>query len=47
MVFIDSYADPQLPNYYNVGLADFEGARLMTSYLIEAGFNKIGFWQIW
>ncbi|MCH4168794.1 MAG: LacI family transcriptional regulator [Streptococcaceae bacterium] len=43
VVFIDSYADPQLPNYYNVGLADFEGARLMTSYLIEAGFNKIGF----
>ncbi|MBS7577370.1 MULTISPECIES: LacI family DNA-binding transcriptional regulator [unclassified Enterococcus] len=43
VVFIDSYANPKLPNYYNVGLADFEGARLMTSYLIDAGFKRIGF----
>ena len=41
MVFIDSYV--KHPNFYNVGLEDFNGSFLATSHLIENGHRKIAF----
>lgn len=41
MVFIDSYV--KHPNFYNVGLEDFNGSFTATSHLIENGHKKIAF----
>lgn len=41
MVFIDSYV--KHPNFYNVGLEDFNGSFMATSHLIENGHKKIAF----
>lgn len=43
IIFIDSYFEDDSDNYDNVGLRDFEGGYLMTSYLIRMGHKKIAF----
>lgn len=43
IVFINSYFEDDSDNYDNVGLRDFEGGYLMTSYLIRMGYKKIAF----
>lgn len=42
-VFIDCYMDKIIDNFYNVGLEDKEGARMMTNYLFEKGNRRIAF----
>ncbi|MFA6857635.1 MAG: LacI family DNA-binding transcriptional regulator, partial [Treponema sp.] len=43
MVFIDCYFNDDGNEYYNVGLADREGSRVMTNYLISLGHKNIAF----
>lgn len=43
MVFVDCYFNNDGGEYYNVGLADREGSRTMTDYLISIGHKKIAF----
>ncbi|MDR0297165.1 MAG: LacI family transcriptional regulator [Streptococcaceae bacterium] len=44
VVFIDTYLyEENEPNYYNVGLDDFGGAKNLTRYLIAHGHRRIAF----
>ncbi|MDR0300599.1 MAG: LacI family transcriptional regulator [Streptococcaceae bacterium] len=42
-VFIDTYLYENRSDYYNVGLEDFEGGKLVTEYLIAQDCQKIAF----
>jgi LacI family transcriptional regulator len=43
IVFIDCYFNNDGNEYYNIGLDDREGSRIMTNYLISMGHTKIAF----
>ncbi|MCK9171469.1 MAG: LacI family transcriptional regulator [Treponema sp.] len=43
VVFVDCYFNHDSNEYYNVGLADREGSRAMTNYLISMGHKDIAF----
>lgn len=42
-VFIDTYIYENQDNFYNVGLLDYEGGKMMTSYLFDQGCKRIAF----
>lgn len=43
VVFIDCYFNNDGNEYYNIGLDDRDGSRMMTNYLISMGHTKIAF----
>ncbi|WP_368250695.1 LacI family DNA-binding transcriptional regulator [Enterococcus sp. 2201sp1_2201st1_B8_2201SCRN_220225] len=47
MVFIDTYLDGENPTFYNVGLLDYEGSKMMTKYLFAKGCRKVAFLADW
>lgn len=45
IVTIDTYFQEKDQEYINIGLQDYEGANMMTEYLIRQGHKKIGFFM--